>query len=97
MSLSRRAMFGGLALAIAAPAVIRTPGLLMPIKSLPRAITLADWAARMPEPHNGLIVRLLNESNEIMEQLNWSEGFRPVVYQRTMHILHYRAGQGGGI
>jgi hypothetical protein len=33
MRLSRRGLFGGLA-ALAAPAIIRTPGLLMPIKRL---------------------------------------------------------------
>lgn len=34
MSFSRRALFGGLVAIIAAPAIIRTPGLLMPIKPL---------------------------------------------------------------
>lgn len=33
MALSRRALFGGLA-ALAAPAIIRTPGILMPIKTM---------------------------------------------------------------
>lgn len=34
MNLSRRSFFTGLVAAIVAPAVIRTPGLLMPVKSL---------------------------------------------------------------
>lgn len=34
MILSRRKFFGGLALAAVAPAIIRTPGLLMPIKPM---------------------------------------------------------------
>lgn len=53
--LSRRSFFGGLAL-IAAPAVIRTPGLIMPVKAwagLPPAaplerITVRGWMAYDP-------------------------------------------------
>jgi hypothetical protein len=34
MNLSRRGLLGGLVAALAAPAIIRTPGLLMPVKRI---------------------------------------------------------------
>ena len=39
--MNRRALIGGL-LALAAPAVIRTPGLLMPVRAIPDTRSLAD-------------------------------------------------------
>jgi hypothetical protein len=38
VTLSRRGLLGGLGLTLAAPAIIRTPGLLMPVRTVRSAI-----------------------------------------------------------
>lgn len=45
--ISRRSILTGLLSTLAAPAIIRTPGLLMPVKPAPRMLTLAEYAMRM--------------------------------------------------
>lgn len=40
MTLHRRGFLGGLAAALAAPAIITTPGLLMPVRPQPRRLIL---------------------------------------------------------
>lgn len=46
MILTRRTMFAGMAAAIAAPAIIRTPGLIMPIKPVQGYIWMDGDAGR---------------------------------------------------
>ena len=42
--MNRRSLIGGLLATLAAPAIIRTPGLLMPVRVVrPTMMTLADW------------------------------------------------------
>ena len=49
MHLTRRGVLGGLlASALAAPAVIRTPGLLMPVKRAPETFTWSGFYTRIP-------------------------------------------------
>jgi hypothetical protein len=61
--LSRRTMFAGLAATIAAPAIIRTPGLLMPIKAYPAelygigpAMTATEVLQRVNRLHASALV-----------------------------------------
>jgi hypothetical protein len=42
MELSRRALVGGL-FVLAAPAIIRTPGLLMPVRAIPPDLSMWGW------------------------------------------------------
>ena len=54
MMLARRGFLGGLGALLAAPAIIRTPGLLMPVKAVPArpllTLTLDDYANRIFGP-----------------------------------------------
>lgn len=43
--LKRRTLFGGMLAALAAPAIIRTPGLLMPVKPIP--LPAMSWAGEI--------------------------------------------------
>lgn len=79
--MNRRAFLSGL---LFAPAIIRTPGLLMPVRPLLKPTTGAfpRWTV---EHYNGvmvdsvsddeanLIARLLSESDEIMADMAWRE------------------------
>lgn len=47
--ISRRGLIGGL-MALATPAIVRTPGLLMPIRSLRLEITLEEYSIRILQP-----------------------------------------------
>ena len=63
MMLARRGFLGGLGALLAAPAIIRTPGLLMPVKPvLPLGLTLEQYANEILAPaidagvrYNGLL------------------------------------------
>ena len=46
MTPSRRTLLGGLLATLAAPAIIRTPGLLMPVRVVRPMFTLDDWVSR---------------------------------------------------
>ena len=48
MTPSRRSLLGGLLATLATPAIIRTPGLLMPVRVVRPMFTLDDWARMMP-------------------------------------------------
>ncbi len=70
MITSRRGLFGMFA-AGAAAAIIRTPGLLMPVK-VPRMLTLADWARMQDKIVNPpIIADLLAEHSAILDDLSW--------------------------
>lgn len=43
MRTTRRSFIAGLAAALAAPAIVRTPGLLMPVSPPPRLYPATDW------------------------------------------------------
>ena len=58
--MNRRALFGGLLATLAAPAVIRTPGLLMPVRVVRPMFTLDDFA-KMLEAQ-----RLINQRHSAM-------------------------------
>jgi len=47
--ITRRGLVGGLLALVATPAIIRTPGLLMPVRPVPWMLTLAEWA-KLQEP-----------------------------------------------
>ena len=81
--LSRRGMIGGLAAVIAAPAVIRTPGLLMPIKPFrSRSITLLEFARRYGEETQA-VATMLTENNRILGDIVWREAsFIPAITAR---------------
>jgi hypothetical protein len=68
MPLSRRQLFGGLA-ALAAPAIIRTPGLLMPIHahSFPRVVVWIDSGISWRR-----ILDLVPITNELLSDADYS-------------------------
>ena len=47
MTPSRRTLLGGMLATLAAPAIIRTPGLLMPVRVVRPMFTIHDWARMM--------------------------------------------------
>jgi hypothetical protein len=71
--LGRRGLIAGFAAVLAAPAVVRTPGLLMPVRSVP-SLSLTEWASRHS---NGLInreiIELLSRSNDLLAEMPWVE------------------------
>ena len=54
--LNRRALFGGLLATLAAPAIIRTPGLLMQVK----AVKPTDYMWSVVMPDGGVIIKFSN-------------------------------------
>jgi hypothetical protein len=56
--IARRGFLGGLLAALAAPAIIRTPGLLMPVKALPESVQYTGFYSSLP---TGMVTRELIE------------------------------------
>ncbi len=84
MSLSRRSLFGGLLATLAAPAIVRTPGLLMPVNPM-RGLIPFDWRLgvrlcniQMAEHYGHSpameIIGLIVQQNELMRDLQWTTG-----------------------
>ncbi len=67
MNVSRRGLLGMFA-AGAGAAIIRTPGLLMPIKPQRKFLTLAEYARFLLSP---LVPDLLVQSNDALNDLPW--------------------------
>lgn len=77
--LSRRGFIAGLF----APAVIRTPGLLMPIKAIipVERITLVEYISIDELSRMRAIVNMLSQANEIMDDIPWMAA-KQVTYTR---------------
>jgi hypothetical protein len=80
---NRRGFLGGLLVALAAPVVIRTPGLLMPVKPLfgshPGGVDLRPGVINYVSPSMD-VIDMLAEQNEILRGLGWH------VYAETNRI-----------
>lgn len=88
--LQRRSLLAGFGLALAAPAIIRTPGLLMPV----RAMRGEDiW--RLEYTDGGL--RALNAAGRIVWTIRGSGTFSLPRGASGLYIATLAAGGGGGI
>ncbi len=76
---SRRAFLIGLGAAIAAPAVIRTPGLLMPVHEIivPKTLTwptLVEIASRINmDGQIARIAEMMSATNDLFTDIGWVE------------------------
>lgn len=65
MAIGRRGLFGGLAVMLAAPAIIRTPGLLMPISVVPESVSATLYSNRTIRVY--MDVQQIRDRNVLMQ------------------------------
>lgn len=77
MLLARRGLFGGALALLAAPAIIRTPGLLMPVKRLPALGTyklIAVSGVYTGAPPHGMTITAWNDKEVVGPVTNFCAG-----------------------
>lgn len=75
--MNRRGFLGGLLTTLAAPAIVRTPGLLMPVR--------VPLLAYPPVSESlAALIELLNRSNHILADMVWREG-AVIEYARALN------------
>ena len=98
MSLSRRGFFGGVLATLAAPAIIRTPGLLMPVKPvLIRRTPEADYieatmnAGLIPEPNIYFLERMVRIADTPVPKMLINAIIYPASDFSDQALIHFPA------
>lgn len=68
LRLSRRALFGGLAALVAAPAIVRVAS-IMPVRALPPTLSFSEMVAGTLRDHPEAISRNVSTANALMRHL----------------------------
>ena len=82
--ITRRGLVTGLLALVAAPAIIRTPGLLMPVRPVPRMMTLAEYNRLLDNAIEPYIKELIDHYTNTMiyghSELQYNlDGLKPLV------------------
>ena len=78
--MNRRGFIAGLGALLAAPAIIRTPGLLMPVKAPPiiRTLTLSEIVTTTLRNRAGALAESVTRNNALLERLKAQGALREV-------------------